>query len=131
MKLTQTQIKQIEAEVRKAAIDHLNAKDAATALSHFTSDVIAVSNDKIFRTFESLAEDAEAYYNILKEVDLAIWDEMYINVINIDTALVTAKFRYSFTDINNKKTDLRGTWTAVYIRQDGNWKIRARHESFS
>ena len=131
MKLTQTLINQIEAEVKQAAIDHLNAKDATTALSHFTRNAIAISNDKIFPTPEALAKDVQAYYGILKEVNLAVWDEMYVNVINIGTALVTAKFRYSFTDTNNKKTDLQGTWTALYIRQDGDWKIRARHEYFS
>lgn len=130
MKFTQTQCDQIKAEVKQAAIDHLNAKDATTALSHFTENVIAVSNVKIFPTFEALAEDVKAYYNILKEVNLAVWDEMYINVINIDAALVTAKFRYRFTDTNNEKTDIQGFWTALYIRQNGDWKIEVRHESF-
>ena len=130
-KLTQTLCDQIKAEVKQAAIDHLNAKDATTALSHFTENVIAVSNVKIFPTFEALAEDVKAYYNILKEVNLAVWDEMTIKVINADAALVTAKFRYSFTDTNNEKTDLQGVWTALYIRQNGDWKIEVRHESFA
>lgn len=129
-KLTQTQCDKIKAEVKQAAIDHLNAKDAATALSHFTENVIAVSNVKVFPTFEALAEDVKAYYNILKEVNLAVWDEMTIKVINIDAALVTARFRFSFTDTNNEKTDLQGVWTALYIRQNEDWKIEVRHESF-
>lgn len=130
-KLTQTQCDQIKVEVKQAAIDHLNAKDATTALSHFTENVIAVSNVKIFPTFEALAEDVKAYYNILKEVNLAVWDKMTIKVISIDAALVTAKFRYSFTDTNNEKTDLQGVWTALYTRQNGDWKIQVRHESFA
>lgn len=129
-KLTRTQCDQIKAEVKQAAIDHLNAKDAATALSHFTENVIAVSNVKVFPTFEALAEDVKVYYDILKEVNLAVWDEMTINVINIDAALVTARFRYRFTGTNNEKTDLQGVWTALYIRQNGDWKIEVRHESF-
>ena len=131
MKLTQTLCDQIKAEVKQAAVDHLNAKDSATALSHYTENVIAVSNVKIFPTFEALAEDVKAYYNILKEVNLAVWDEMTINVISIDAALVTAKFRYSFTDTHNEKTDMQGVWTALYIRQNGDWKIQVRHESFA
>jgi ketosteroid isomerase-like protein len=131
MKLTQTLRDQIKAEVKQAAIDHLNAKDSATALSHFTENVVAVSNVKIFPTFEALAEDVKAYYNILKEVNLAVWDEMYINIINVDAVFVTAKFRYSFTDTSNEKTDLQGVWTALYIRQNGDWKIEVRHESFA
>ena len=130
-KLTENQLIQIKAEIKQAAMDHLNAKDASEALSHFTEDIIAVSNDKLFPSFETLAEDVKAYYRILKEVNLAVWDEMHISVINANTAIVTAKFRFSFTSTNNKKTDLQGVWTALYVLSNGSWKIRVRHESFA
>ncbi|MHC4476204.1 MAG: YybH family protein [Planctomycetota bacterium] len=130
IRLSESQIAQIKAEIKQAAIDHINAKDAATALSYYADDVIAVSNDTLFPSFEKLAEDVKAYYDILKEVNLAVWEEMHINVINTDAALVTAKFRYSFTSTNNERTDLQGVWTALYIRRNGSWKIRVRHESF-
>ena len=129
LKLTESQIAQIKAEVKRAAIEHLNAKDVATALSHYTEDAMAVTNDTLYPSFEKLAEDIKAYYNILKEVNLAVWDDMHISVINTDAALVTAKFRYSFTSTNNEKTDLQGVWTALYVRSNGSWKIRVRHES--
>ncbi len=131
IKLSENQAAQIEAEVKQAAIDHLNAKDATTALSHFADNVIAVSNVKLFPSYETLSEDVKAYYDILKEVNLAVWDEMHINIINADAALVTAKFRYSFTDTNNEKTDLQGVWTALYVRRNEGWKIQVRHESFT
>lgn len=129
LELAESQIAQMKAEVEQAAIEHLNAKDAATALSHYTEDAMAVSNDTLYPSFEKLAEDIKAYYDILKEVNLAVWDNMYINVIDTDAALVTAKFRYSFTSTNDEKTDLRGVWTALYVRSNGSWKIRVRHES--
>lgn len=129
LRLSESQIAQIKAEVEQAATEHLNAKDAATALSHYTEDAIAVSNDTLYPSFEKLAEDIKAYYNILKEVNLAVWDQMHINVINTDAAVVTAKFRYSFTSTKDEKTDLRGVWTALYVRSSGIWKIRVRHES--
>jgi len=130
-KLLDDELAKIKAEVKQAAIDHLNTTDAATAISHYTEDVIAISNDKLFPSLETLSEDIKAYYDILKEVNLAVWDKMYINVINTNAALVTAKFRYSFTSINNEKTDIQGMWTALYIRLGGDWKIRVRHESFA
>lgn len=129
-KLSESQVGQIEAEIRQAAIDHLNAKDAATALSHYRDDVIAVTNDTLSPSFEKLAEDVKAYYDILKEVNLAIWDEMHIKVINTNSAIVTGKFRYSFTSTSNERTDLQGVWTALYVRSSGGWKIGVRHESF-
>ena len=129
--LTKTVSEQIKAEVKQAAIDHLNVKDAPTALSHFTEDAIAVSNTILFPSLLELAEDVNAYYDILKEVNLAVWDEMHIKVIDADAALFTAKFRYSFTDTNDQKTNLTGVWTALYVRCNGQWKIQARHESFA
>jgi len=128
--LTANQAALIEAEVKQAAVDHLNAKDATTALSHFTEDVVAVSNVTLFRSLEELTEDVLAYYNILKEVNLAVWDEMHVRVLTTNAAIVTAKFRYSFTDTNNEKTALQGLWTALYVRRNGSWKIQVRHESF-
>ena len=129
-KLSESEAAQIKAEVKQAAIDHLNTKNAETALSHFTEDIIAVSNDKLFPSFEALAKDVRAYYEILKEVNLATWDEIHIRVINNDAAVFTAKFRYHFTSKDNNRTDLQGIWTALYVRDKDRWKIRARHESF-
>ncbi|NIT60918.1 MAG: hypothetical protein GWN00_33335 [Aliifodinibius sp.] len=129
--LSEKQIAEVKAEVKQAATDHLHAKDATTALSHFAEDAIAVSNAKLFSSFKMLSEDVKAYYGILKEVNLAVWDEMYIHVINTDAALVTAKFRYSFTDTSNEITDLQGVWSALYVRKhNGVWKIQHRHETF-
>lgn len=129
-RLSESQVAQIKAAVKQAAIDHLNTKDADTALSHFADDIIAVSNDKLFPSFESLAEDVRAYYDILKEVNLATWDEIYIRVINTNAAVFTAKFRYSFTSKDNNRMDLQGIWTALYVKDKSCWKIRVRHESF-
>jgi ketosteroid isomerase-like protein len=130
-KLSESQIAQIKAEVKQAAIDHLNTKDADTALSHFSYDIIAVSNDKLFPSFEALAVDVRAYYEILKEVNLAAWDEIHIRVINTNAAVFTAKFRYSFTSKDNNRTDLQGVWTALFVKDKSHWKIRVRHESFA
>jgi ketosteroid isomerase-like protein len=130
-KLSESQVAQIEAEIKQAAIDHLNTKDADTALSHFADDVIAVSNDKLFPSFKALAEDIRAYYEILREVNLAAWEKIHNRVINTNAAVFTAKFRYSFTSKDNNRTDLQGIWTVLYVRDKGDWKIRVRHESFT
>jgi ketosteroid isomerase-like protein len=129
--LSESQVARIKAEVKQAAIEHLNTKDADTALGHFADDIIAVSNDKLFPSFESLEEDVRAYYEILKDVNLAAWDEIYIRVIDTNAAVFTAKFRYSFTSKNNARTDLKGIWTALYVKNGSSWKIRVRHESFA
>jgi ketosteroid isomerase-like protein len=128
--LSDRQVAYIKSEIKQAAIDHLNTKDAETALSHFAEDIVAVSNDRLFPSFEALAEDVRAYYNILKEVNLAVWDEVYIRVINTNAAVFTAKFHYSFTSKDDNRIDLKGLWTALYVKDNNKWKIRVRHESF-
>lgn len=129
MRLT-SQTMKIKAEVEQAATTHLHAKDAETALSHFTDDVLAVSNGKLFPSRESLAADIGEYYKILKKVNHASWEDVHIYVINESAATFTAKFRYSFTGMDEKTTDLEGVWTALFILDEGIWKIRLRHESF-
>ncbi|MHC4457103.1 MAG: nuclear transport factor 2 family protein [Planctomycetota bacterium] len=120
----------IEAEVEQAATTHLNTKDVDTALSHFTDDVLAISNVKLFPSRESLAADIGGYYKILKKVNYASWEDVHIHVINERAATFTAKFSYGFTSTDDQITDLKGVWTALFILDKGIWKIRLRHESF-
>jgi ketosteroid isomerase-like protein len=128
--LSTSQIIKIEVEVEQAATTHLNAKDVNTALSHFTDDVLAVSNIKLFSSRESLAADIGEYYKILKKVNYASWEDVHIHVINESAAIFTAKFCYEFTGMNDQITTLKGVWTALFILDKGMWKIRLRHESF-
>ena len=128
--LTMNQITRIKTEVEKAATQHLNTKDVDTALSHFTDDVIAVSNVNLFPSRESLAAEIGEYYKILKKVNHASWKDVRIHVINESAATFTAKFNYGFTSINDQITDLEGVWTALFILDKGNWRIRLRHETF-
>ena len=128
--LSNSQITRIRAEVEQAATEHLNTKNADTALSHFTNDVLAVSNVELFPSRESLATDIGEYYSILKKVNYASWEDVYIHVINERTATFTAKFSYGFTSTDDQITDLKGVWTALFILDKGIWKICLRHESF-
>lgn len=128
--LSISQIARIQAEVEQAATKHLNTKDVDTALSHFTDDVLAVSNVKLFPSRESLAAEVGEYYKTLKKVNYASWEDIHIHVINESTATFTAKFSYGFTSTDDQITDLKGVWTALFILDEGIWRIRLRHESF-
>jgi len=128
--LSTSQLKKIKAEVERAATEHLNSKDADTALNHFTDDILAVSNIDLFSSRESLYTEIGDYYKILKKINYTSWEDVHIHVINQRTATFTAKFSYGFTSMDDKITDLKGVWTALFIRDKGIWKIRLRHESF-
>ena len=118
-------------EVKQAAIVHLNAKSAEEALSHFTKDIVAVSNEKLFPAFDTLEKDVKDYYKILNKINYAKWSDINIQVINNDAGTFTAKFNYGFTSIDNEVTDLKGIWTALFVWESGIWKIRLRHETVS
>ena len=130
LRLSESQIAQIKAEVKKTATEHLNSKDASAALSYYTKDAIIMSNGSQYPSFESFAEEIKEFYSSLSKINLAAYDEMYVDVITRDAALFTTKFRWSCTDTNGTTTDLQGVWSALYVRQDGRWKMSFRHESF-
>ena len=128
--LPSSQIMKLKVEIEQAAILHLNAKDIDTALRHYTGDMVAISNTKVFSSREELAAELSEYYKNLKNVNHASWEDINIHVINETAAIFTAKFNYGFTIKNGKQTDLRGVWTALFLLEKGTWKIRLRHESF-
>ncbi len=128
--LSESQVAQIEAEIKKTALDHLNSKSAISALSYYTKDATLISNGYMYPSFEPFAEEMEKFYNSLSKINLAAYDEMYINVITNDVALFSTKFRWSSTDTNGMTIDLQGVYSALYVREDGRWKMSFRHESF-
>lgn len=128
--LSPEDVARIEEAVTTAMLEHMHAEDAATGLSHYAPDVKAVSNGYLYPSFEELRGEVEAFYETLAEVDVATWDEMIIDVLSAEAAAVTATFRWSSRDTSGIRTDLQGVWTAVWVREDQRWQIRARHESF-
>ena len=130
MNLSNEQMALIRLEVDKAATDHLHARDADTAMSHYADDVVAISNLRIFHSRQSLEADVRAFFDVLQETSEAAWKNAYIVVVDQDTATFTAEFRYAFTNKDDEMTRLEGVWTALFVRLEGSWKIQVRHESF-
>ena len=128
--LTASEINTIKNAVIKAATDHLNASDADTALSHYKPDATIISNGMLYETFELFEKDARDFYNSLKEVKRAVWDNIQVQVVNPELALFTASVRWSSVDKFGSVLELKGIWSAVYCLAEGKWKILLRHESF-
>ena len=121
----------VEEAVKQAAWDHLLAKDAAQALNHYEPDAIIASNASLYPSLEGFAADAREFYDTLRQVDLAVWDEMHVQVLSEDAAVLTATVRWSSTDTAGVRLDLKGVWPAVYMLRNGRWRICTRHESFA
>jgi ketosteroid isomerase-like protein len=128
--LTASEINLIKKAVRKAASDHLNAPDADTALSHYMQDTTIVSNGMLYETFELFEKDTRDFYNSLKEVKLAVWESIRIEVFSSDLALFNASILWESVDKVGSVLNLKGIWSAIYCLEEGDWKILFRHESF-
>jgi ketosteroid isomerase-like protein len=127
--LTNEQIVRIEKEIRQAANDHLHSGNAATALSHYTSDAIVASLGSVYPSYDSLASDVRSFYGTVEEVHVAEWEDMRVVALSRDAAFVTAIFHWNSTDTSGAILDMHGAWSALYIRVEGEWKMRAIHES--
>ncbi len=128
--LPSERLKAIEEAVRQAAWQHLHAPDADTALGFYEPNAVVAGDGKLYQSFEAFADDAREFYRTLREVHLAVWDEMCVDVLGETVAVLTATVRWSSSDTSGVRTDLSGVWTAVWVDGPDGWRIRARHESF-
>ncbi len=121
----------IKGEIKKVVQDHLNAKDATTALSYYTDNATIASNGFLYPSFDLFADDIKSFYSSLSKINLSVWDEIHIDIICDNAAIVTAKFRWSSTDTSSVITNLQGVWSALFIKANDSWKMSVRHESFA
>ena len=116
--------------VKQTACDLLAERDADTILDYYATSPTVVSNGFLYPSFESLATELKAFYGSLREVSVAAWDEMRVDVVSDSAAVFTGRFSWSSTDTEGETTNLRGIWTALFVLVQNRWKIRVRHESF-
>ena len=120
----------IENEIKKAAWDHLNARDADTALSHYKPGATVITNGIWFESFKSFEKDVRNFYMSLKEVKLAVWDQIQIQILSPRLALFTGSVLWPSVDKSGSVLKLKGIWSATYSLEKDKWKILLRHESF-
>ena len=120
----------IENEIKKAAWDHLNARDADTALSHYKPGATVITNGSWFESFKSFEKDVRNFYMSLKEVKLAVWDQIQIQILSPRLALFTGSVLWPSVDKSGSVLKLKGIWSATYSLEKDKWKILLRHESF-
>lgn len=128
--LSPTQRAAIEDAVKQTAWAHLRSRNAAEALSYYEPDAIVASHGVLYPSFERFSQDVTEFYGTLDQVDVAAWDEMHVQVLSERVAVLTATVRWSSTDRSGVDTDLKGVWTAVFVKRDDCWRICTRHESF-
>ena len=131
LKLTESEVSRIKAEIEITALSHLNSINGNAALSHYTKDAKIMSNGILYPSFDSFAADIMDFYRNLQTVNLAAYHDMHIHVLTIEKAHLSTKFHWISTDNKRQKIEIKGTWSALFVLQDGQWKMCFRHESFS
>jgi len=63
------------------------------------------------------------------EADLR-WLEKHIDVLSRDVAIATANFDFTMLLQTGDTARSSGTYTAVYVRRDGQWKIEYSVHTF-
>ena len=130
LKLSESEVSRIKAEIEKTALNHLNSESAILALSYYTEDAKIMSNGILYSSFESFAADIKDFYSNLNIVNHATYNDMHINVLASDNAHLNTKFHWISTDKNGQKIEIKGTWSALFVLKEGHWKMCFRHESF-
>jgi ketosteroid isomerase-like protein len=128
--LTDDENDEIQNAIKQAALDHLNARDAETALSHYTIDAIVITNGHWFESYKSFEKDVREFFSSLREVKLANWDKIRIKVVSSKICVFSGLVHWSSVDKTGEVLSLKGTWSAVYALEEGQWKILLRHESY-
>ncbi|MFQ5769144.1 MAG: YybH family protein [bacterium] len=87
------------------------------------------ANGKITRSWSTFSERVKASADIYTKAEVNI-DEQYIDIIDRNVAIVSETFDWTATDTSGKEEKMHGTYTTVYIKRGGEWKVIYVAESF-
>jgi len=103
-----------------------------TALYPDTGRVISASGGEIIGTADSVRAGIAAFWqNVGRNMRQPTWrwGVVYVDRLSDDAAVLTATWSIPHIAPTNEPHVIRGAWTAVFRRIDGNWKIIQEHLS--
>lgn len=106
--------------------------DADHFLSFFadTEEFAFAEFGKITRSRSAFADTTRAHWAALAEVELFEWGDLHIQVLAPTAAVVTTTFDFAASDTSGNRFVTRPTWTAVWVEEDGEWKMVNVAETF-
>ena len=114
------QLRAANAQYDQALIDG----DAAALTRYYTDDFQIIDDDG------AVHDKKNQVQFMTKEVDLlnARGDDVKVTMLGPDSALVTGRFagRYRY---KGKEEDFTERYTSVWVRKDGQWRVRHEHAS--
>jgi len=121
----------IIASVKRAATELVQASlrgDAKGVLRCYSPTATVVEQGIISPSFEEVSTAVHAFYKTNRVTENE-WEEMLVEPLSNDVAVLTGLFRFAATDDRGVEQRVRGAWTAVYARRQGEWKVMVSHQS--
>jgi ketosteroid isomerase-like protein len=132
--LTEEQKAEIAEELTRLyaeSVSPINQLDAEGWLSYFqdSEDLTFAANGGFFKSYSAFADTVRAHWAPLASGEID-WGNLNIQVLAPNVAVVTSVFNYAGTDTTGGTVSVSGTWTAVWVEQDGDWKTVNVAETF-
>jgi uncharacterized protein (TIGR02246 family) len=132
--LTEEQKAAIVDEITRLCDESLNSirqLDQAGWLAYFrdSEDVTYAEGGEVFRGRSALAEHLRTVWAPFAGFE-GDWGELNIQVLAPTVAVVTSRFDFTGVDTAGNETQFYGTWTGVWVEQDGEWKMVNAAETF-
>ncbi len=99
-----------------------------------TGRVVAAAAGRVTTTRDALQHEIAAFWdNVGRNMRNPrwIWEESHVDVLSRDAAVMTATYRIPHTTPAGAPHEIRGAWTAVFVRSGGRWVIVQEHLSDS
>jgi len=108
-----------------------NALDVDRLLAYFEdSDALTyVARGRVIRSYAAFADIIDAQLRGLAAADLRFLDT-HVDVLTEDVAIVTATYEFSATLRDGRVFPTTGTYTCVFVHENGGWKIRYSSHTF-
>jgi len=129
--MTESERNNIIASVKRAATELAQASlrgDTKGVLRCYSPTATVVEQGMISPSFEAVSTEVRAFYETNRVTENE-WEEMRIEPLCADVAVLTGRFRFAATDARGAEQRVRGVWTAVFARRGGEWKVMASHQS--
>ena len=108
------------------------AVERMSALYPDTGQVASASGGRIISSPDSLRAGIASFWeNVGRNMREPrwVWEEVYVERLGTDAAVLTGTWSLPHVAPNDQPHVIRGAWTAVFRRIDGEWLIVAEHLS--
>lgn len=115
-------------QLTKEAFEAGSSNDLERMFSYFSNNTITLEHGEIDYSWEEHKKAAREMMANIAEAKFTI-DEMAVDVLSPDVAILYGKYHFSMTDKSGNTLKGNQAWTWVFYQEEGGWKIRHVHVS--